>query len=429
MASISENRKRIESGELFSQTDTLIFDTVKKVCASFDRPVVARVAGGWVRDLLLGKKSDDIDLTVDCDDWKEFARRLQSEFDPSHEMALIEAKAEQSKNIATARVHVSKGVWLDLCELQQEVGCDAPATAESDAKRRDFTINAMFFNINESKVEDFVGGLGDLTNGKLRTPVPPIVTFTSDPLRIIRGFRFACLLGLEIDAAILETGPSIKEQLEKTTTRERIVTELTKTAKSERCVQLIDYLVKSGLFGSVFDKKGSLIDEKAPERARIALQRNTDPENNLMVMLAAVYLTALQSSKDPIVKLMGFPVKLSQSCEKLALGAKLFPTLPPQMTRLSVGHWIRAVGDIWLFVRCLLSDEHLTFFDTEFIPFVKAENLETVYTLKPLLNGKQICDAFNIRPGREVAAKLEQLIDWQIANPSGTADDFLKSVK
>lgn len=65
-------------------------------------------------------------------------------------------------------------------------------TPVEDAFRRDFTINALFYNINEDKVEDFTNkGLEDMQKKILRTPLCPIKTFIDDPLRILRGFRFA----------------------------------------------------------------------------------------------------------------------------------------------------------------------------------------------------------------------------------------------
>lgn len=435
MTSVLENKEKLERGELLSDTDRTIIGHVKKVIGEFGGEVIVRCVGGWVRDRLLGHESDDLDLTAECDDWKLFATKLQNEFDPTHKIAFIEAKVEQSKNVSSARLRLSEGVWVDVCGLQAEEGSASPATAESDARRRDFTVNAMFFNVNTSKVEDFVGGIEDLTNGNLRTPVDPRITFTADPLRIIRGFRFACTYGFSIDEGIFATGPIVREQLEQTTSQERIVTELTKITKSKCPGLVVDFLVRSELFTAVFDKNRNLLDSEAPTRAKVALERCQEMDDNLMVLLAAIYLHVLQeplgpkTKKMPVVKFMGFPVKLSQSCEKLALGVQTFRTIVEKLSRLTVGRWIRSIGAIWRTVRCILSPEELKYFDETVTPFVADQNLENAFEIKPLMNGTELCREFNLKPGRIVASKLEELIDWQLENPNGTAGDYIKFVK
>ncbi|MCP4483747.1 MAG: CCA tRNA nucleotidyltransferase [Flavobacteriaceae bacterium] len=68
-------------------------------------------------------------------------------------------------------------------------------TPKEDAFRRDFTVNSLFFNINTEKIEDFTSkGLEDMQNKIMRTPLDPYQTFIDDPLRILRGFRFASRL-------------------------------------------------------------------------------------------------------------------------------------------------------------------------------------------------------------------------------------------
>jgi hypothetical protein len=64
-------------------------------------------------------------------------------------------------------------------------------TAQQDSERRDFTINALYYNIHTNLVEDLVGGLRDLEQKIIRTPLSPMTTFSDDPLRILRAARFA----------------------------------------------------------------------------------------------------------------------------------------------------------------------------------------------------------------------------------------------
>jgi len=78
-------------------------------------------------------------------------------------------------------------------------------TPLEDALRRDLTINSMFYNINEGKVEDFTGrGMQDLMEKRIMTPMEPLQTFLDDPLRVLRTIRFAVRYQFKIDEKVLE---------------------------------------------------------------------------------------------------------------------------------------------------------------------------------------------------------------------------------
>ena len=98
-------------------------------------------------------------------------------------------------------------------------------TPIQDAVRRDFTCNALFYNLNLRTIEDFTGsGLLDLSNKVLRTPVSAKVTFKDDPLRLIRGIRFAGRLGFVLDDGVIEAGrdQDVRIGLVEKVSRERI---------------------------------------------------------------------------------------------------------------------------------------------------------------------------------------------------------------
>lgn len=90
-------------------------------------------------------------------------------------------------------------------------------TPLEDAERRDLTINSLFYNIQEAKVEDMTGkGIYDLKKGIIWTPLEPYKTFLDDPLRILRTIRFATRFGFKITEEImevLEAHPDLKEHL------------------------------------------------------------------------------------------------------------------------------------------------------------------------------------------------------------------------
>ena len=194
-----------------------------------------RVAGGWVRDKvsveafdfynivflqLLGKDSDDIDIALDDKFGEEFAKLINdhlnemtdaSELQNKQRFGVIKANNEMSKHLETATIRV-EGIMIDLVNLRSEAySADSRVptiqfgTPSQDAYRRDLTINSMFFNINDEKIEDWTEqGINDLRNGLIRTPLEPLQTFLDDPLRVLRTIRFANRFGFQIVPEIIE---------------------------------------------------------------------------------------------------------------------------------------------------------------------------------------------------------------------------------
>ena len=104
-----------------------------------------------------------------------------------------------------------------------------PGTPEEDAARRDLTINALFYNINEQKVEDFTGkGISDLKNSIIRTPIDSVQTFIDDPLRILRAIRFASKYNFELSNEIIQAAkhPKVQEAFKNKISKERIWKEM-----------------------------------------------------------------------------------------------------------------------------------------------------------------------------------------------------------
>ena len=165
----------------FTERESGIFDIVRGATKSSSKKIVARVAGGWVRDKILGRPSDDIDIAVDSMSGFEFATLLDEYLKKKPEktnskVTRIKANPDQSKHLETATMRIM-GRDIDFVHLRTEEYTDSSripiikvGTAQEDAYRRDLTINALFYNINEDVVEDFTGkGLEDLRAGTIRT--------------------------------------------------------------------------------------------------------------------------------------------------------------------------------------------------------------------------------------------------------------------
>lgn len=228
--------------------------------------LVLRFTGGWVRDKLLGVESHDIDVAINKMTGYQFGLRLKEYLEipgnpekyglegvASSDKAgtsaknkqvgglhKIEANPEKSKHLETVTTRIL-GLDIDLVNLRKETYSEDSrnpqmefGTPEEDALRRDATVNAMFYNLNTSEVEDFTGkGFEDMELRIIRTPLEPYQTFKDDPLRVLRLIRFASRLGYSIDPSSEEFmgNEDIKKALHVKISRERVGVELEKALK------------------------------------------------------------------------------------------------------------------------------------------------------------------------------------------------------
>jgi tRNA nucleotidyltransferase/poly(A) polymerase len=239
-----------------------VFTCLLNVDREYNLNTTLRVAGGWVRDMLLGLHSNDIDIAIETATNGEpvsgevFAHRIaeyqQAHGDRAHTVSVIRANPEMSKHIETATVRVHE-IPVEFCALRTDVYTDAsripqvrPGTPLEDALRRDFTINALFYNLHTGMVEDYTTGLDDLQRRLIRCPLDPRTTFSDDPLRLLRGVRFVGQLGtlnFSLDPSITEcVDDELLQVLQQKVSRERIGKEFVKMMAApnpERCVELL----------------------------------------------------------------------------------------------------------------------------------------------------------------------------------------------
>ncbi|MDL1894020.1 CCA tRNA nucleotidyltransferase, partial [Sphingobacteriales bacterium CHB3] len=177
------------------------------------RQIEAYVVGGYVRDLLLGLVDKDVDVLV-LDDGVEFAREFAKEIGKETVVAF--------ERFGTAMVPVEGGK-VEFVGARKEVydpnsrkPVVTTGTLKDDLLRRDFTINALAASLNAGsfgKLFDEFGGIQDLHEGILRTPLDPAKTFEDDPLRIMRAIRFASQLGFRIEENVLAALKTMSSRL------------------------------------------------------------------------------------------------------------------------------------------------------------------------------------------------------------------------
>ncbi|KAF5769697.1 putative CCA tRNA nucleotidyltransferase [Helianthus annuus] len=253
--------------ESISLTDTekQLFDQLLQVVCHYSLETQLRVAGGWVRDKLLGKECYDIDIALDNMLGTEFCEKvngyLVSTGGKPQGIGVIHSKPDQSKHLETARMRLFD-VWVDFVNLRSEDYAENSGnstvefgSAEQDAYRRDLTINSLFYNINTRSVEDFTGrGLDDLKSGKIATPLPPKVTFLDDPLRVLRAIRFSTVFDFEMvkDLKVAAADTDVKSAVADRISRERIGNEIDLMVSGNQPVKAMDYMSEFELFWVVF---------------------------------------------------------------------------------------------------------------------------------------------------------------------------------
>lgn len=252
-------------------------ETEEKLCQILDECTVhlqkeqgisttCRIAGGWVRDKLLGSQCNDIDIALSNIMGVAFAEHLaafaQAKGVRAGTISKIAVNPDQSKHLETATFKIF-GLDIDLVNLRSEEYSETSriptevlfGTPLEDARRRDITINSMFYNVHNHMVEDFTSkGLDDLHEGVIRTPLPPKETFRDDPLRVLRCIRFASRFGFELVADIKQAAQDseIQNALVTKVARERIGDEISKMMKGQDPLHSIRLIHELALYPSIF---------------------------------------------------------------------------------------------------------------------------------------------------------------------------------
>ena len=228
--------------------------------------VEAYVVGGYVRDLFLERPSKDIDVVVvgsGIEVAKAVARRIGRR-----------AHLSVFKNFGTAQVKVHEGGGTDAGEPSSAQGIElefvgarresyshdsrkpivADGTLEDDQQRRDFTINALAVCLNSGRFGELVDpfdGVWDMEDRIIATPLDPDVTFSDDPLRMMRCIRFATQLNFEIEPETFEALSRNRERI-RIISQERIIDELQKIMASDAPSRGWELLFMCGLMEIIF---------------------------------------------------------------------------------------------------------------------------------------------------------------------------------
>ena len=237
------------------------FVTISKVAAETKTSVF--IIGGYVRDLILNRPSKDLDIVV-VGSGIAFARHLANAFGKG-------VNAKYFKNFGTAMVRYKSWEMEFVGARKESYRRDSRkpivenGSLSDDQKRRDFTINAMSISLQKKdfgKLNDPFNGQEDIKNTTIRTPLDPDITFSDDPLRMMRAIRFATQLGFSIEENTFDAIGRNRNRIS-IVSRERVLDELNLIVMAAKPSIGFELLDETGLLKNIFPK---LVELKGVEK-------------------------------------------------------------------------------------------------------------------------------------------------------------------
>lgn len=338
------------------------------------------VVGGAVRDALLGKTPKDYDLATNAtpDKVEELMRQNNIKTLPT------------GKAFGVINVFTDKGEY-EIATFREDIGSGRRPDAvkftniQGDVKRRDLTINALFYDIATGEVVDLVGGINDLKNGIVRTVGAPEDRFGEDRLRILRAIRFAGRFGKTLDPATdaaLQKDASLQG-----ISPERIRDEFIKGLQSSKSTaHFLGLLDKYNLFEWIF--KGLNVDDSVIQR----LQSDYKYDDYLIVIARLLK----GNTPDEIKKVLN---KLTYKNEEVKAISFLVAMLNL---------------DINSAVMLKKAEEHAGVSPDQIRKFgadegMSSQLLDAFEKFQLSVSGPEVMDKFNMKPGPEVGKKQHEL--------------------
>ena len=441
-----------------TENEAKVFASLLEASEALGKSTVLRAAGGWVRDKLMGFESCDIDIALDNipgDEFALFVHEREQKRGNCSGIGIVKENPLQSKHIRTAsfRFH---GLDLDVNNLRSESYTEDSRIPEvkfashpsEDALRRDFTVNALYYNLNTEQVEDFTGtGLADLDAHVIRTPLPAKQTFIDDPLRVLRAIRFSTRFGFRLDGEIVEAwkDEAVQAGLSSKVSRERIGIEIGKMMHhptgapeavyllySSSLIRLIlpppsdarvvsltgvskkDYTAWLEAWAPSTERVGNLVDPSVLT-SRLVLPPAFPFEQRSHLYFSVLFFETIWQKRNPNPLLVArLAMKLSNKDCKL-IAAVLMAIEPMQAVMKSrsvveLGRLIRnsvkenfpsAILLAILSARDVDSSEILSRFD-EMMELVTSNHLQDCADWKPVVDGLEIQTVFKLKPGKVI---------------------------
>lgn len=364
------------------------------------------LAGGCVRDGLLGVKPKDLDIATGAP--PEVVERLfPKTLAVGKEFGTI-VIVEDGHNFEVTTFR-REGPYEDGRHPSSVTFTDAA----EDARRRDFTVNALFYDPLERELIDFVGGLDDLHKKVLRAVGDPAARFREDRLRMLRAIRFVAQLGFELEASALR---AIREQAAElqVISAERILNEVKRFLTAEHLSLGMKALLESGLEKSFWPELSSFDARALKAHPRFLSWENAFAAISLMAPLADVEprLRAWKSSKDSLrsveAQRKGLRVLMDASSSRAGrarvLGGEFF-------------------AEVLLLAEIFMDADRLEGVVREFLQVSAKGELP-----KPLVTGEDLL-ALGVMPGAQMGILLKETYDGQLEGRLKSKSAALKEIK
>ena len=251
------------------------------------------VVGGYVRDLFLERPNDDIDVVV-VGSGIDIATRLKKRLGRRAHLSVF-------KNFGTAQVKINGEMEVEFVGARRESYSHnsrkpivEDGTLEDDQNRRDFTINAMAICLNEKRFGELVdpfNGLADLEDGIIATPLDPEITFSDDPLRMMRCIRFATQLNFQIEEVTFEALEHMADRI-KIVSSERIIAELNKIIMAPHPSKGFVDLQRCGLLNLILPELSALdiVEQKNGRAHKNNFYHTLEVLENIVSSRSSLYL-------------------------------------------------------------------------------------------------------------------------------------------
>lgn len=307
----------------------------------------AYLVGGSVRDLLLRKSPKDFDVSTNATP-NEIRNLFKNARIIGRRFKLVHILYHREIiEVATFRGHVPENENQKTNDRGMLIRDNAYGTHEEDAWRRDFTVNSLYYNVQDSSIIDFTGGVSDVEHQQIRMIGDPKLRYHEDPVRMLRAIRFSAKLHFDI---VAETAAPIFELNHLIThiSGSRLFDEMTKLYQCGEGESAQQLLAKYGLFNHLFNQTSQMMEGDYPVKALIGLAlENTDSriQQNKPVTPAFIYAVLLWFpliKKASILKNEGIdPLPaLEMSMSEVIAEQNKVVTIPKRFTQVMREIWL-----------------------------------------------------------------------------------------
>lgn len=450
-----------------------ILQQVFKAAQEFGVEVYA--VGGFVRDLYMGVEGTDIDIVV-VGDAVGFARFFRKKF--------RSGKVVTFGRFGTAMLNYQNRK-LEFVSAREEFYHEdsrkpevQTADLNSDLSRRDFTINCLAIHLSPERfgeVIDIFNGIADIDNKLIRTPLDPVITFSDDPLRILRAIRFATRLQFAIEEKTYQAIIDTKERL-KIISQERITEEFRKMMLAEKPSVGLELLRETGVAVVIFPELNDLagVEQRQDYHHKDVFYHTLEVVDNIsrqtdnfdLRMVALMHDIAKPQTKRFVeevgwtfhgheelgarmVERIGRRMRLPLSSIKYIKKLVHLHMRPTQLVDEMVGDsairrlMVEAgeeIDDLMLMCRADITSKnarkvqrYLANFDRVEARIKEVEEKDKLRQFKPAFTGDDIMKLLNIPPGRLVGkikqAVVDAILDGKIPNEYQACYDYFISIK